>query len=167
MNYPKISSSVRWYASLSLYSAPLVCWNFHAISFQLNTFSPDLGLNLRMKMNWNLNRKASNVLEHEFDLGQRKCWLPKTRALSIHKIYTRLRLNIPGPDYENWCLQEWNSSKQILKHMPTPTGMMTSSNGSIFRVTGHLCGEFTGPRWIPHTKASDAELWCFLWSAPE
>ena len=30
-----------------------------------------------------------------------------------------------------------------------------------------LCGEFTGPRWIPRTKASDAELWCFLWSAPE
>ena len=22
----------------------------------------------------------------------------------------------------------------------------------------HLCGEFTGPRWIPRTKASDAEL---------
>ena len=40
--------------------------------------------------------------------------------------------------------------------------MMTSSNGNIFRVTGHLCGEFTGPRWIPHTKASDAELWCML-----
>ena len=39
---------------------------------------------------------------------------------------------------------------------------MTSSNGNIFRVTGHLCGEFTGPRWIPHTKASDAELWCFF-----
>ena len=31
-----------------------------------------------------------------------------------------------------------------------------------FRVTGHLCGEFTGHRWIPRTKASDAELWCFL-----
>ena len=45
--------------------------------------------------------------------------------------------------------------------------MMTSSNGNIFRVTGHLGGEFTGPRWIPHTKASDAELWCFLWSASE
>ena len=44
--------------------------------------------------------------------------------------------------------------------------MMTSSNGNIFRVTGHLCGEFTGLRWIPHTKASDAELWCFLWYAP-
>ena len=35
--------------------------------------------------------------------------------------------------------------------------MMTSSNGNIFRVTGHLCGEFTGPRWITRTRASDAE----------
>ena len=43
---------------------------------------------------------------------------------------------------------------------------MTLSNGNIFRVTGPLCGEFTGDRWIPRTKASDAELWCFLWSAP-
>ena len=40
--------------------------------------------------------------------------------------------------------------------------MMTSSNGNIFRITGPLCGDFTGPRWIPHTKASDAELWCFF-----
>ena len=37
--------------------------------------------------------------------------------------------------------------------------MMTSFNGNIFRVTGPLCGEFTGHRWIPLTKASDAELW--------
>ena len=43
--------------------------------------------------------------------------------------------------------------------------LINSSNGNIFRIAGHLCGEFTGPRWIPHTKASDAELWCFLWSA--
>ena len=45
--------------------------------------------------------------------------------------------------------------------------IMTSSNGNSFRITGHLCGEFTGHRWIPLTKASDPELWCFLWSAPE
>ena len=42
-----------------------------------------------------------------------------------------------------------------------PEYMMTSSNGKSFRVTGHWCGEFTGPRWIPCTKASDAEL-CFF-----
>ena len=27
--------------------------------------------------------------------------------------------------------------------------MMTSSNGNIFRVTGHLCEEFSSHRWIP------------------
>ena len=36
----------------------------------------------------------------------------------------------------------------------------------IFRVTDPLYGQFTGHRWIPLTKASDAERWCFLWSAP-
>ena len=40
--------------------------------------------------------------------------------------------------------------------------MMTSSNGNIFRVTGHLCGELTGHRWIPRTKASDAGLYVFF-----
>ena len=44
--------------------------------------------------------------------------------------------------------------------------IMTSSNGNIFRVTGPLCGVFIGHRWIPRIKAIDAELWCFLWSAP-
>ena len=50
---------------------------------------------------------------------------------------------------------------------PSATTMMTSSNRNIFRVIGHLCGEFTGHRWIPSTKARYEELWCFLWSAPE
>ena len=44
--------------------------------------------------------------------------------------------------------------------------MMTSSNGNISRVTGPLCGEFTGHRWISLTKAGDAELLCFFWSTP-
>ena len=42
------------------------------------------------------------------------------------------------------------------------TAIMTSSNGSIFRVTDPLWGELTSHRWIPPTKASDVELWCFL-----
>ena len=51
----------------------------------------------------------------------------------------------------------WTCPQRIYK-----LTMMTSSNGSIFRVTGPLCGEFTGPRWIPLTKASDAELCVFF-----
>ena len=44
---------------------------------------------------------------------------------------------------------------------------MASSNGKIFCITDPLWGESTGDRWIPLTKASDVELWCFLWSVPE
>ena len=44
---------------------------------------------------------------------------------------------------------------------------MTSSNGNFFRVTGPFCGKFTGQQWIPLTKASEAEVWCFMWSASE
>ena len=37
-----------------------------------------------------------------------------------------------------------------------------------FRVAGPLWGElFIGEQWIPLTKASDADLWYFLWSTPE
>ena len=34
--------------------------------------------------------------------------------------------------------------------------MMSSSNGNICSVTGPSCGEYTGHRWIPRTKASNA-----------
>ena len=44
---------------------------------------------------------------------------------------------------------------------------MTSSNGNIFCVTGPLCVQSTGDLWIPLIKASNTELWCFLWCAPE
>ena len=67
-----------------------------------------------------------------------------------------------------WCVWKiyvslcWNIWRDVCSY----PAMMTSSNGNIFRVSGPLCGEFTGHRWIPRTKANDAELWCFLWSAP-
>ena len=42
--------------------------------------------------------------------------------------------------------------------------MMTSSNGKNFRVTGHLCGEFTGPGEFPAqrpvTRSFDISLIC-------
>ena len=66
------------------------------------------------------------------------------------------------------------STATIIEQIPSATIidrhmvlMMTSSNKNIFRVSGHLCGEFTGHQWSPRTKASDAELWWFLWSAHE
>ena len=73
-----------------------------------------------------------------------------------------------GSQCRTWKTE--SSGSQRLKHFVCITislyymFMMTSSNGNIFRVTGHLRGEFTGDRWSPHTKACDAELWWFFLS---
>ena len=90
---------------------------------------------------------------------------------------------IKSSDAELWCFFYLRLNKRFIKQsrrrwFETPSrslwrhcnyqflswypslSMMTSSNGIIFRVTGPLCGEFTGHRWSPLTKASGAELWC-------
>ena len=41
---------------------------------------------------------------------------------------------------------------EYFESMDMELDMMTSSNGNIFRATCPLCGEYTGERWIPHTK---------------
>ena len=67
-----------------------------------------------------------------------------------------------------WCnvfvmdLRRWQT-----QFIPSLMGMMTSSNGNIFHVTGLMWGETSGHRWFPLTKACDAELWWFLWSATQ
>ena len=67
-----------------------------------------------------------------------------------------------------WCRPILPISPRVSSQAPVQWfNMVSSSDENIFRVAGHLCGEFTGHRWIPLTKASDAELWCFLWSVSE
>ena len=68
----------------------------------------------------------------------------------------------------DWILSSlpWKELSRYQRLLDTDRYMMTPSNGNLFRVTGLLCGEFTGHWWIPRTKTSGAELWCFLWSAP-
>ena len=41
---------------------------------------------------------------------------------------------------------------QMLHSHQIPPVHDESSNGNVFRVTGPLCGEFTGRRWIPRTQ---------------
>ena len=60
----------------------------------------------------------------------------------------------------------WQNHNDFVWYSIYDNSIIASSNGNIFRVTGHLCGEFTGHRWISRTKTSGAKLWCFLWSAP-
>ena len=49
----------------------------------------------------------------------------------------------------------WDHTKGMWAHILNLVKVYfhnASSNGSIFRVSGPLCGEFTGHRWIPLTK---------------
>ena len=100
--------------------------------------------------------RHTKVRIHSFDYRS-TCILKQLQRLFkmevAWKCYTWVVLN-PGV-----CITDNFPCKRLL--------MMTSSNGNIFRVTGLLWGEFTGDRWIPLTKANDAELWCFLWAALE
>ena len=74
-------------------------------------------------------------------------------------IYFNIQLTTNGSElWYLYCQCYWCSKQKTL-----PWIMMTSSNVHIFRVTGPLCGEFAGHRWIRLTKASDTELRCFLW----
>ena len=59
------------------------------------------------------------------------------------------------------------SPKHIMTSNGIITTMMTSSNENNCHVTGHFLGEFTGHQWVSLTKVSNAELWCFLWSATD
>ena len=48
-----------------------------------------------------------------------------------------------------WCILQPTRKILVLESVRPSVIMMTSSNGNIFRVTGPLCGEFTGPGEFP------------------
>ena len=92
-------------------------------------------------------------------------WIPLTKASDTDQ---RLNKRLSKKSRRRWFEMLSRSLWRYCNYeSPIATwsrhDMMTSSNGNIFRVTGHLFGEFTGPRWIPRTKAGDEELWCFVW----
>ena len=78
---------------------------------------------------------------------------------SIHELQLWFTASIWEQSGTHFINSLWAHNPKLPEtHVALTWNMMTSSNGNIFRVTGHLCGEFTGPRWIPHTKASDGAL---------
>ena len=99
--------------------------------------------------------------------------LPKYRSLYLEQRGDLPALRDRCLDLQNQIVSIWMNKRYAAIYLvwywnwDSSRGMMPSSNGNIFRVTGPLCGEFTGHQWIPRTKASDAELWCFLWSPPQ
>ena len=83
-----------------------------------------------------------------------------------HKIFTENFESLCTIDDETastWLMSWYRKHQPVYWYLASNIPlMMTSSDGKMFRVTGNLCVKFTGHRWIPHTKASDAEHWCFF-----
>ena len=77
-------------------------------------------------------RKQSNISPECVSMGQ--------------TVNTNIFLS-EGEMYPN-VLTHWGRDKMDAISQTT-FSMMTSSNGNIFRVTGPLCGEFTGPGEFP------------------
>ena len=102
---------------------------------------------------------VSNALFVDFSVRDTLNFAKNDRLIHLDSFGSRLYLTRVTAAGLRWHLLNMNVVLNIY--------MMTSSNGNTFRVTGPLCGEFTGHRWIPFTKASDVELWCILSSAPE
>ena len=82
-------------------------------------------------------------------------WWMCARRLNVNDLFLWQRLNA-----------RWKSSHTIINpwfdivlHV---SSMMTSSNGNIFRVTGALCGEFTGPGEFPTQKPVTRSFDVFL-----
>ena len=63
---------------------------------------------------------------------------------------------VSGPNMRRWLVDRLRVMTASVHYQHSIK--MMSSNGNIFRVIGPLWGESTGHRWIPLTKASDAEL---------
>ena len=83
-------------------------------------------------------------------------------------MYTAHDRKIPsGPQRLMKTIKILSFSHRYLLSVIRNHSVILSSNGDIFRVTGPLWRESTGHRQISLTKASDAELWYFLWSALE
>ena len=71
---------------------------------------------------------VNDMFNHIYIMHYTKCWRVERRCISVTQ----------------WCRVSRQGEKKLTAHELV---MMTSSNGNIFRVTGHLCGEFTGHRW--------------------
>ena len=72
-----------------------------------------------------------------------KAWIGSSHEKDLSVDHDALNWVISAPES---CLRHKMTSSTTDK---IPPHMMTSSNGNIFRVTGHLCGKFTGPGEFP------------------
>ena len=89
---------------------------------------------------WHHNGHRANTLEKEYQ----HLWI---RALGVINYPFNRYLFLASHIDVTWV--QWRLKLSAIRMFLFQQIMMTSSNGNIFRVAGHLCGEFTGPGEFP------------------
>ena len=147
---PGSQRRIWWRHQMEIFSALLVlCAGNSSVTGEFPAQRPvtrsfdvffDLHLNKRLsKQSWDrwFETPSRSLWRHrnEISLGQSKTSTAATMVTSHVTNYLTYMLSSIVLIWVRWPLWIF-------------LNMMTSSNGNIFRVTGHLCG----PRWIPHIK---------------
>ena len=94
---------------------------------------------------------------HDMGFCRRRChwsenWFRRVRyvisfVLMYISTFTHWSISIDCRQIYSW---QWSIHDGIIaRRVVAGLHMMTSSNGNIFRVTGHLCGKFTIPGELP------------------
>ena len=113
---------------LSVYNALKMIIKYQ--QYALHTYFWDTNMTFNINIDEEMDNLSSCNTIYFFANAGRCAWLVKT-SISTHACHSLV--NISTAIMGDGCLF-----------------MMTPWNGNIFRVTGHLSGEVTGPRWIPH-----------------
>ena len=130
-----------------------------------NQYSKGMSRGRNIQGGMHLDRKSKHIIQNEKNVHKNPnnshTWHDEIKLyLRISKRNTKWHptLEQRTPKNQSYRLS-WGATDQCTMSHFTYIHiiMMTSSNGNIFRVTGPLCGDFTGPRWIPRTKASSIQ----------
>ena len=116
---------------------------------------------------WRLHLSSHGCtrMRHSYDVGVLSlCEVIPDLWAGTRENYIKLKYAVDGPLMGWWWILA-STNADTCDQKPSHDDVIKGKHFP--RLTAHLCGEFTGPRWIPRTKAIDADLWCFLWSAFE
>ena len=146
---------------------------FDDVIMTLQYFATQVIINIQEANNGLLDSIRAQARQHGLSENQfRQCLtLSSDRRLPV-------KISVPSEEFQEVSIFSNNNNGEeyydcdigiintfiliVITSLVSTVNMLTSSNGNIFRITGAFCGEFTGHRWIPLAKASDAELGYFL-----
>ena len=139
-------------------------WGYTHTEFRFDVlFGQRITVLIWICVSLNLSRvsNVANVFQMPSTINRKRARVPVIYVFSIIKTYNLTRY---------WSIRLGNTALRKAKWLPAEcidsADMMTSSNGNIFRVTGRLCGQFTGlhkGQWSGALMFSSICVWINGW----